>query len=155
GELRIVSLSTSGVAAKAPTLVEEVERRISEDIASGHLPPGAKLPSEKELGAAVGVSRTVVREAIAQLRARGLVTTRQGLGACVVTDVPARPLQISYGDPNQFKEMLHIIQLRTAIECEAAALAATHASEGDIAGIEAALTAMREAVEDENFATRE
>ena len=52
--------------------------RIAAEIRSGRLEPGARLPTEQELMTAMGVSRTVVREAVAALRAEGLVTTRQG-----------------------------------------------------------------------------
>ena len=57
------------------------------------MPPGAQLPTEQELIAATGVSRTVVREAVAALRAEGLVITRQGVGA-FVADNARRPFRI-------------------------------------------------------------
>src|ERR1700732_2683505 len=56
---------------------------LAEQIISGKLPVGAKLPSEQEMMKGMGVSRTVVREAVAALRARGLVITRQGAGGVV------------------------------------------------------------------------
>jgi len=46
-----------------------VVERLAADIASGRLAPGAQLPTEQEMTAALGVSRTVVREAVAALRA--------------------------------------------------------------------------------------
>src|ERR1700721_1029665 len=60
------------------SLSSEVVDRLAEQIMSGKLPVGAKLPSEQEMMKGMGVSRTVVREAVAALRARGLVVTRQG-----------------------------------------------------------------------------
>src|SRR6266404_3967381 len=72
------------------SLTFELIERLSLDITSGKLPAGARLPTEQELIAATGVSRTVVREAVAALRAEGLVITRQGVGA-FVTDGPRRP----------------------------------------------------------------
>ena len=71
------ALGCSPRAVFAHALVE----RLSGEILSGRLAPGAQLPTEQELIAASGVSRTVVREAIAALRAEGLVVTRQGAGA--------------------------------------------------------------------------
>src|SRR3954462_13472218 len=62
---------------------EEVVERIAAQIASGSLAVGARLPQEQAMMAAMGVSRTVVREAMSALRARGLVTTRQDGGAFV------------------------------------------------------------------------
>ena len=69
------------------SLSAEVVDRLAEQIISGKLPAGAKLPSEQEMMRGMGVSRTVVREAVAALRARGLVITRQGDGAFVDRDL--------------------------------------------------------------------
>ena len=55
--------------------------QLAEQIKSGRLAPGARLPTEHALTRAARVSRTVVREAVAALRAEGLVITRQGVGA--------------------------------------------------------------------------
>src|SRR5262245_8263332 len=65
------------------SLTHALIERLTSEITSGKLPTGARLPTEQELIAATGVSRTVVREAVAALRAEGLVTTRQGVGAFV------------------------------------------------------------------------
>ena len=67
----------------SPTLAHALVERLSAEILSGRLAPGARLPTEQDLIATTGVSRTVVREAIAALRAEGLVLTRQGAGAFV------------------------------------------------------------------------
>src|SRR3546814_13206659 len=61
-------------------LTEELAITLAERIRSGELAPAEKLPTEQEMIAAFGVSRTVVREAIAALRAEGLVESRQGAG---------------------------------------------------------------------------
>ena len=71
-------------------LTREIAERIADHIASAKLMPGAKLPTEQEMVAAMGVSRTVVREAVAALRADGLVVTRQGAGAFVAPDAERR-----------------------------------------------------------------
>src|SRR5712672_943199 len=68
-------------------LTHELVERLTAEIVSGKLPPGARLPTEQEMIAATGVSRTVVREAVAALRAEGLVVTRQGAGAFVAEGV--------------------------------------------------------------------
>ena len=75
-------------------LMEEVVARIAGEIRSGRLAPGARLPTEQKLMQAMGVSRTVVREAVAALRAEGLVTTRQGSGAFVSADTSRVPFRI-------------------------------------------------------------
>src|SRR5690606_15581682 len=62
---------------------ESLEREIVE----GRYRPGDQLPTESAMAAGAGVSRTVVREAVASLRAAGLVETRQGAGAFVLPHV--------------------------------------------------------------------
>jgi DNA-binding GntR family transcriptional regulator len=57
-----------------------VAAAIGEQIRSGHLPPGTKLPTEDQLMAEHAVSRTVIRYAMSQLRNEGLVVGRQGSG---------------------------------------------------------------------------
>jgi len=64
-------------------LTSELVKRFEEEIESGKLPPGSRLPTEQEILNATGVSRTVVREAFSALRANGLVVTRQGSGTFV------------------------------------------------------------------------
>lgn len=59
-------------------LTAELVARLTADITSGKLPPGSRLPTEQEMIAATGVSRTVIREAVAALRADRLVVMRQG-----------------------------------------------------------------------------
>src|SRR6478752_1221988 len=65
--------------------------QLAEQIKSGKLAPGERLPTEQELTRAARVSRTVVREAVAALRAEGLVITRQGVGAFVSASPPRAP----------------------------------------------------------------
>src|SRR5690625_1554371 len=70
-------------------LTDELVSRLSELIQDGTIGKGQKLPTESSLMQTYGVSRTVVREAISQLRAAGLVETQQGRGSFVLT-VPRR-----------------------------------------------------------------
>jgi GntR family transcriptional regulator, transcriptional repressor for pyruvate dehydrogenase complex len=98
--------------------------RLTAEIDSGRLAPGARLPTEQELTAALGVSRTVVREAVAALRAEGLVETRQGVGAFVVRDIQRRPFRIDPDGLRSIGEVLHVMELRTGVEVEAAGIAA-------------------------------
>lgn len=67
----------------------EVYDRIAGAIRSGALPPESLLPSESELGDAMEVSRTVVREALLLLEEDGLLRSRRGIGRVVSGDLPA------------------------------------------------------------------
>ncbi len=67
----------------------EVYDRIAGAIRSGALPPESLLPSESEVGDAMEVSRTVVREALLLLEEDGLLRSRRGIGRVVSGDLPA------------------------------------------------------------------
>jgi GntR family transcriptional regulator, transcriptional repressor for pyruvate dehydrogenase complex len=136
----------------------EVVERLAAEIGSGRIAPGGRLPTEQELTAALGVSRTVVREAVAVLRAEGLVETRQGVGAFVVRDVQRRPFRIDPDGLRSIGEVVHVMELRTGVEVEAAGLAAERVNGATRGRIAAALKAIDvalargEAAIDEDFA---
>ena len=117
------------------SLSSEVVDRLAEQIMSGKLPVGAKLPSEQEMMKGMGVSRTVVREAVAALRARGLVITRQGAGAFVDRDVSRQPYAIDPEGLGSLDSVLDILELRMAVESEAAAIASERATAVQIKAI--------------------
>ena len=109
-------------------LTREIAERIAGDITAGRLRPGARLPTEQQMVAALGVSRTTVREAVAALRADGLVVTRQGAGAFVAPDAPRRPFRLAVDGMPSVAEVLDVMELRASVEVEAAGLAATRAT---------------------------
>ena len=109
-------------------LVSEVATGLRGRIEKGEFEVGDRLPSEAQLTEAYSVSRTVVREAIAALRADGLVEPRQGAGVFVLEPSIGiqRPFQIL--DVDKISSIIEMLELRTAVEMEAAALAATRRS---------------------------
>jgi len=118
----------SGTQSRTSDLV----RMLSEDIRSGRIKPGEKLPTEQEIVRLTGVSRTVVREAVAALRAEGLVVTRQGVGA-FVTAAPGQGLfKIAAEDIGSIERILQILELRIGMEVEGAGLAAQRAKKADL-----------------------
>ena len=127
-------------------LVERVMARLGADIRGGRLGPGARLPTEQELTSSMGVSRTVVREAVAALRAEGLVTTRQGSGAFVAADASRVPYRIDPEGLSSIADVLEVMELRLAIEVEAAALAAERITPEGLAPIARALRAIEVAI---------
>jgi DNA-binding FadR family transcriptional regulator len=130
----------------ARNLTEEVVARIAGEIREGRLAPGARLPTEQKLMVAMGVSRTVVREAVAALRAEGLVTTRQGSGAFVATDASRVPFRIDPDGLSSIGDVLEVMELRLAIEIEAAALAAERMTPDRLLPIGRALRAIETAI---------
>jgi GntR family transcriptional repressor for pyruvate dehydrogenase complex len=127
-------------------LTREVVERIAADIRRGQLEPGARLPSEQEMIAGLGVSRTVVREAIAALRAQGLVTTRHGVGAFVADGALGPPFRLETEGLRSIDEVVHVMELRMGIEVEAAGLAAERARPTQIDAIAVALEAIGRAI---------
>lgn len=120
------------------TLVAQIE--------SGDLAPGQRLPTEQAIVAATGVSRTVVREALASLRAKGLITTRQGLGAFVAREPPPKSFSIVPTDIASIDEVLGVLELRMGVEVEAAGLAARRRTDEQLAVMRARLDAIDKAI---------
>lgn len=125
--------------------VAEIGRRIADDIAAGRLQPGTRLPTEQAMMEAMGVSRTVIREAVAALRAEGLVATRQGIGSFVAEQPLA--FRLEQGQTETLTDVLRIMELRTAVETEAAGLAAERATPGHKRAIRQALVAIDAAIQ--------
>jgi DNA-binding FadR family transcriptional regulator len=143
--------SASGLSLFKPLvaprgLTAELVDRLTADITSGKLAPGSRLPTEQEMIAATGVSRTVVREAVAALRAERLVITRQGVGAFVAESV-RRPFRIDLEHMSSLNELLDVMELRTALEIEAAGLAADRASAENIRKISVCYDAIGNAIQ--------
>jgi DNA-binding FadR family transcriptional regulator len=104
-----------------PKLSARVIEALRADIESGKVPGGKRLPTENELAETFGVSRTVVREAVAALASDGLVEARQGAGMFAVQ----RKLSaIGLGATNKISIAINVLEVRIGIEMESAALAA-------------------------------
>lgn len=106
------------------TLAVELTNAMRRRIVEGEFRPGDKLPSEKAIVETAKVSRTVVREAIAALRAEGLITVRHGVGVFVASSEGTRRLQLTSADFEDAGDRRAMQQMRLAIEAEMAALAA-------------------------------
>lgn len=119
-------------------LVSALAEALRQEIADGRLQPGDRLPTESALGASAGVSRTVVREAVAALRAEGLVETRQGAGAFVLASA-SRSSWAGSIENATVEDILFVLELRLAIEVEAATLAASRRTAKDLEMLKQAL----------------
>jgi len=121
-------------------------------VVSGRYPPETAVPPEPVLCGELGVSRTVVREAVKSLVAKGLVSTGPKVGTRVLP-----PQQWNWFDPDVIiwqsqagltREFLSDLQeLRRVVEPAAVRMAALRATAQDIADIEAAFAGMKHAVE--------
>lgn len=130
---------------RGPHLSTLVASSISREIAQGRLKPGDQLPTEQALATTFGVSRNVVREAIARLRSEGRIWSQQGRGAFVADATNATVLTIDYETLQRADSFRNLFELRGMLEVQIAALAAVRRSDADIAAMEQALDGMRTA----------
>ena len=131
---------------KSPNLTGGLIETLVAQIERGDLAPGQRLPTEQAIVEATGVSRTVVREALASLRAKGLITTRQGLGAFVSDRPPPKAFAIAAEDMESISEVLRLLELRIGIEAEAAALSAERRTSADLGRMAEHLTNLDAAI---------
>jgi GntR family transcriptional repressor for pyruvate dehydrogenase complex len=124
---------------RARSLAEEVVDSLTRGIRAGRPRPHQKLPSEAEIMAAHGVSRTVVREALSRLQAAGLVETRHGIGTFVLDARQPSNFRIDPQELETLVDVLALLELRMSVEAEAAALAAQRRSAPQLASIRRAL----------------
>jgi GntR family transcriptional repressor for pyruvate dehydrogenase complex len=125
------------------SLTERSEQQIEELILSRALKSGDRLPSERELGEKLGVSKTVIREAVRSLTAKGLIEVRTGSGMYVQRLGPeliTRPLNILLRLHALKPEEIH--EVREVLEVKLAALAAERARPEHIAAMEQAVEAL-------------
>ncbi|HPE48684.1 MAG TPA: FadR/GntR family transcriptional regulator [Hyphomonas sp.] len=116
------------------TLSDQVADALGRSIASGERAPGSFLPTEAELLEEFGTSRTVLREAVKMLTAKGLIDTRPRRGTMVKPETEwnlADPdiLNWMLDRKNVLPLMMEFADLRLAVEPAAAALAAGVATE--------------------------
>ncbi|MBY3163818.1 FadR family transcriptional regulator [Rhizobium laguerreae] len=130
---------------RSPHLSTLVASSISREIAQGRLRPGDQLPTEQQLAQTFGVSRNVVREAIARLRSEGRIWSQQGRGAFVADQPNAPTLTIDYEALQQAAAFQSLFELRGILEVEAAALAAKRRTGDDLMAMKDALVTMRDA----------
>lgn len=122
---------------RPPSLVDEVSDRLVSAVTQSGLRAGDRLPSERELGEQFGVSRTVIREAIRQLTAKGVLETRPGSG-----------VRVAHANPDAVTESLglfmsrmddltpeHVHEVRSAIELATARFAALRGTDDELTAI--------------------
>ena len=129
-------------------LYERVAEKILELISSGTWKPGHRLPPERELSESFGVSRTVVREAVKALEARGVLESTTGSGVSVrladfnmVSRSLETYMQLSSNNPVDFEIRLN--EVRRVLEVELVALAAGRATPEQLAQLREICLQMR------------
>lgn len=142
------SSKTGTTGARVGTsLVTQTADALREAISSGQYKPGDKLPSEAGLTALYKVSRTVVREAIVSLRADRLVEARHGAGIFVLTPPALQQQPFQDVDHDRISSIIELLELRAAVESEAAELAAVRRSPAQEEAILQRLAAVQDCID--------
>lgn len=116
----------------APSLATMLTRKLRGEIESRRIKVGEHFPSDAEIAAAFGVSRTVVREAVSSLREAGLISTQRGRGSVVIANSPSPAFRIAVADLESMKSLRQLYELRTLIETETVSLAAERRTDADL-----------------------
>jgi GntR family transcriptional repressor for pyruvate dehydrogenase complex len=139
--------SLFGQVSDGVLLSQKVVAQISELVARGQLQPGDRLPTEREMAAQFGVSRTAVRDAIKLLAGRGILEVKRGAGIFIasregVADHFALLLRIRQGSIEE------LFEVRKLIEVQAAGWAAERGSPEAIAAIQRVVAEAEAALDD-------
>ena len=123
---------------------EIVAAALEEAILKGELKVGEKLPSENSLATQFGVSRNIIREALRDIQARGLLEVKNGAGSYI-----ARPTSTDLGDMlNRLvalsdSAIKDYYEIRFALEVKACEIAAQRATDEDILELEKIIEKMK------------
>ena len=133
-------------------LVQEVVQHLLQQIETGQLQPGDKLPTESAVMNELAVSRTVVREAISRLQASGRVETRHGIGTFVLEAPTTHNFRIAEQDMATVDDVIAVLELRISLETEAAGLAAQRATPDQLTSMATALHGFSTAIHSQSDA---
>lgn len=141
----------SGSRGVVGGIVEE----LSNEIRTGRLKPGERLPSEKGLGERFGAGRSSVREALNILSGQGLVRVQAGRGSFVAdfAEPEIEPL-LPFWERHHDVPFTSVLEVRLAIEPQVAALAAVRATEEELQGLRSTLDQLEDAISADSLSGR-
>lgn len=154
-QVKVSSLQIAQIK-KSKNLTHELAESLRKQITSGAFKRGEKIPSSKDIETQANVSRSVVREAMAQLRAEGLIESRQGVGVFVTQNAATpRAFEITSEEFKSFNDAIQILQLRMAVEVEMTGMAAQHRTQEQMDNINKALLKMETTIKSKQNAVEE
>lgn len=125
-------LTLSNLSLHATKRADAVYDLLEQLIASGQLPPGSRLPAERDLATQLGVSRNSVREAVHELELKRLVERRSGRGTHVLEPGASAHQALLEELGAEERDLVEIMDFRLAIEPPIASLAALRATSGSV-----------------------
>lgn len=134
---------------REPSLANRVTEELLEAIVSGKLQPGNPLATERAMGEQFGVSRTVIREAVRGLQAKGVLEVQAGRGTTVATVSSSRvaealELYVRGAQSQALISASDIAEIRATLELKLVELACVRATDDDLNAIDHELALMRE-----------
>ena len=128
------------------TAFEETVERLGTAIKLGLLPPGSRLPAERELCARLGIARSTLRQALTALTQSGHVFARRGRGGGTFVSDPQPPADPP--SPQMLSQWRETCDQRLAVELGVAVLAAERARKADLDALDEVAATLEEALED-------
>jgi DNA-binding FadR family transcriptional regulator len=127
----------NSVPIKRQSLSDQIFTSLKDQILSGVYKPGDRLPSHAEMTTAMGVSGTVIRDAINKLTSFGFVEVRHGAGT-FVRATNARPVILSIASPLEASDIyfMHLLEFRFNLEMMIISEAAPLVTERHLTGLE-------------------
>ncbi|PRY62499.1 FadR/GntR family transcriptional regulator [Glycomyces artemisiae] len=142
---RAADIAASLGALPSSSPVSEVARQLLDLFTSGSIEPGTRLPAERQLATTLGVGRSAVREALAALELLGIVDVRPGSGTYLRgTASELLPQTLRWGLLIGRRKTDELLELRSGLEIYVARLAASNATEDDLAALAGHVARMRE-----------
>ena len=128
------------------SLQSEIADLLEAKILNGDFPVGSKLPTENEMSRSLGVSRNVLREAVAKLKSLGLLESRQGSGVFVIRNAHIPTFRMDDASQEKIETLRGLMELRFSIEISTAQMAAIRRTQAQLKSIKRAQKALRKAV---------
>lgn len=143
----VIASALSAVPSGTP--VSGVAGQLLEHFTGGKLPPGTRLPPERQLATSLGVGRSAVREALAALEILGIVDVRPGSGTYLRGSASALlPQTLRWGLMIGSENTDQLSELRAGLESYTARLAAERVEELHLEALRSSLETMRESFGD-------
>lgn len=136
---------------KHRTLGDYAYEQLIRLIIRGDFPESRKMPSETNLANVIGVSRPIIRQALAMLREDGIIASRQGSGSYVIRRPHHSILDVN--SDGSLADMLRCYEFRHALESSSAALAAQRREDEHLDAMRRALDDMSKAIDAGSFDT--
>ncbi len=147
----VSTLPLVATLVRPETLANRVQAELQRLIIDSQLGVGDRLPTERDLAEQFGVSRTVVREAVRALAAKGLIEVTAGRGAMVRAPSPewaAESIGLLMRHSSSGLDYDKVIEVRRMLEVQIAALAASRRTKADLDDLDAILEGAANYVED-------